>query len=149
MAFQLGNALRLQINTGTTESPTWVNVAGEAEVSFTNSADTIEVANKDISKYKSFLKGRLTKTVSVRIQEDPAAASGHTYADVYALWENTYSDSGLGVVEFKFNTAVVGLQTEVFEGLITSVAPTATDMSVFEYTIEIQAISAPTVAAVS
>lgn len=149
MAYSLGNSYRMQVNTGTIVSPTWENVAGEVSISHNLTKDTTEVANKDVGVSKVYKSLRTDATLSLNIQYDPAAASGQTLADIRTLFELTYDDTDLGIVQFKLNTAVVGSQTDVFTAIMTGLTVNYADQNIVDYTLELQRTGTSTLATVS
>lgn len=144
---QLGNAYRLQINTGTTQSPTWTNIGSEVSLSFDGTSDKIEVANKDVGKHKVYKKLRLDTTIAVTAQEDPTATYG--FPDVHALYRQNNTDAGAGIKEFRLNTAVAGEDVIAFTAFVESCSLPAEDQGLITYTFNLQLVTLPTLTAVS
>lgn len=146
---ELGNAFRLQLNTGTVSSPTWKSIASEVSVSFDQTSDKVEVANKAVGKFKSFKKLRLTGTLNVTAHEDPTNTTDLGYPDLQTYFRKNNTDTDKGIFPWRLNTSTVGEDVIAFDGFIESLGLPTEDQGLITYTFSIQITSQPTLTPVA
>lgn len=140
----LGQALRLRINTGTTQAPAWKTIKGEVSASINPTSDKVEVANKDVGKHKKFIKLQLDHTLSVNATEYVVVGANElSFADIYGFYQKNNSDAGGGIYPMEFYTATVGAESIAFNAFVETCTLPADNNGVIEYSFNLQVVSLP------
>jgi predicted secreted protein len=147
---EYSSLVRLQINTGTSGSPTWKKISDETELTQTINKDTIETSSKDTGDWKAFQAGLLSGTVSVSANVAYVPASGFVSAeDMFGYIAEGASNANKGVRQFKIADPTVGSSDYAFSAVITSHEQTAPNADVIRLTLQLQITGAITVTAVT
>lgn len=144
----LGNIYRLEVDTSSNETPAWKKIGSEVSVSFDQTSDKTEVANKDVGKHKKYIKLRLDSTLSITAHENPSDSTNLGYGDINLLQALNNSDSGGGEKTWRLTTPTVGEDVITFSGFVENLGLPAEDQGLIVYTFGIQVTSLRTLTAV-
>ena len=146
----IGGKARLEINTGTSGSPTWKKIIDEVKFELKRTNEKVQRRSKDTGKHNQYIKTFVDTMISITALDNPVPGSdGINFFDIEALSILTNADSGGGVKEMRILPTVSGLPSFAFDGFIENVSMPYEVGALVEYTFDIQVNSLPTTAEVA